>query len=150
MAACTTNNLRSISEADPKDRNVTPISVAVQLNKFELLDILMEHSTQLTIIINDREFTLLAKLLTRRSTEALERALNIVHKAWKVLGRDTKELKIYVNKSLEDGSTPLSRATDAGHGQLIEALLESGANPFARILEKKKKTTVLHVVLEKG
>lgn len=150
MVACTTDDLRPIDEPESRGSTVTPLSVALKQERWDLVDVLIEHSSQLTVSIDGREVSLLAKMLTRRSEEAQGAAFNLLQRAWEVHGRGSKELSAFVNAPAEDGSTPLSRAAEAGYMDLLHELLESGANPFATVMEKKKRTTTLHIALQKG
>ena len=148
--ACESGRLGAVDEPDPKDPSIRPINLALEKNRLDFIDVLINHISPLTTIINKREVSLFGSILSRREAAATDLAYKVLRRVREVLGPDSKGLAAYVNRSLDHGSTPLSRAAETGHVNLLNILLESGADPFATALERKRKTTAIHNALQKG
>lgn len=155
---CQALGMRRFDEDDP---NLTPVTIALDTGKLDLLHVLAKYSDQLTIKINNRVVTLLAHVLNRRDAGNNEELVPLVEaliqQARRVLGNTNAQRREnlssvadYVNSPALDGTTPLKRAFELQNDGLMNALLAAGASPFAFIVEKKRRTTLCHMLLEQN
>ncbi|GAB4818986.1 hypothetical protein N2152v2_006032 [Parachlorella kessleri] len=147
-------DMGGIDEADESRGSLTALAVAIQTERGDVLEKLLEHSRCWQMLVDDRQWwTPLCYAISQgRSTMALrllQHAREHLPAGPAKAGKYT--LPFYLNITC-DGAPALLRAVDSmADTGLPGLLLESGADPsvFGRTRDDRK-TTALHLAIKKG